>query len=364
MAARMRRREFIRTAAVTGTSLALFPRGGSRAGEPSHAQSKKSRVVEVFAPGIVDGNQRPDEQRLARMVDQGVKELTGKSELDAAWKQFVKPDDVVGIKINSWGGRLISSKRSILRAVADGLQAAGVPANRIIVWDQYQNNLDTYVRRQGLERTAGGIRFEACSPPITKEQSREAGPFPGFATEPVRFPWGEVRVAELVANELTAIINLGVLKDHITAGVSGTLKCISHAVVDRPWNCHDNFCDPFIADIVNIPTVRDKLRLHILDAVLGVAVGGPQLQSLDRLLMKERLLFSTDPVALDRIGYEWVAKARLEKGFSPMETRTDRAPGMTGTPGGYIATAAARGLGTDDPEAVQIVKVRSDRPET
>jgi hypothetical protein len=132
-------------------------------------------------------------------------------------------------------------------------------------------------------------------------------------------------------------------------------------VVERPWDCHDNFCNPYIADIVNIPVVRDKLRLHLLDAVLGVAVGGPQLQSLDRLLMKERLLVSTDPVALDRIGYDWVSQARLEKGFSPMETRTDRAPGMTGTPGGYIATAAARGLGTDDPESMEIVEIRSDR---
>jgi len=298
------------------------------------------------------------------MVDLGVKEMTGKSDLAAAWKQFVKPDDVVGIKINSWGGRLISTKRAIIQAVADGVRAAGVPVERIVVWDQYQDNLDTYVRRQEIESRLGGVRFKACSPPVTKEMTRQPGPLPGFATEPVRFPWGQARVSELVANELTAIINLGVLKDHITAGVSGVLKCISHAVVERPWDCHDDFCNPYIADIVNIPVVRDKLRLHVLDAVLGVAVGGPQLQSLDRLFMNERLLFSTDPVALDRIGYDWIAKARLDRGFSPMETRTDRAPGMTGIPGGYIATAAARGLGTDDRQAMQVVQIRSDASKT
>jgi len=364
MSARIRRREFIKTAAATGASLALLPRTASGATERPSATPRKSRVVEVSAPGIVGEDHRPDEQRLARMVGQGVMELTGEGDLAAAWRRFVKPDDVVGIKINSWGGRLISSKRSIMQAVVDGVRAAGVPADRIVVWDQYQDNLDTYVRQQRIESGAGDVRFRACSPPITKEQARSTKPFPGFATEPVRLSWGEVRVAELVTNELTAIINLGVLKDHLTAGVSGAMKCISHAVVERPWDCHDNFCNPYIADIVNIPVVRDKLRLHVLDAVLGVAVGGPQLQSLDRLLMKERLLFSTDPVALDRIGYDWVAKARLEMGFSPMETRTDRAPGMTGIPGGYIATAAQRGLGTDDPQAMEIVKVRCDRPVT
>ena len=46
-----------------------------------------------------------------------------------------------------------------------------------------------------------------------------------------------------------------------------------------------------------------------------------------------------------------------------MESRTDRAPGMTGIPGGYIATAAALGLGTDDRAAMNIAKIRSEPPE-
>ena len=359
----IRRREFIKGAAAAGASVALLPGTACRAGEKPAAPSEKSRIVEVFAPGIVDEEHRPNEDWLARVVGQGVMELTGEDDLAAAWKRFVRPDDVVGIKINSWGNRLVSAKRSIMWAVADGVRAAGVPAERIVVWDQYQNNLDDYVRRRKLEQRAGGTRFEACSPPVTKEQARKPEPLPGFDTDKVRLPWGEVRVAELVANELTAIINLAVLKDHLTAGVSGALKNISHAVVERPWQCHDNFCDPYIADIVNIPVVRDKLRLHILDAVVGIAAGGPQLQSLDRLFINERLLLSTDPVALDRIGYDWIAATRLERGYSPMESRTDRAPGMTGIPGGYIATAAARGLGIDDRAAMNIAKIRSEPPE-
>jgi hypothetical protein len=359
MAKPIDRREFIKNAAAAGASLAFLPDEAIRGEERPAARQKTSRVVAVNAPGVVNEEYRPDEKRLRRMVDLGVARLTGESDPAAAWKRIVNPDDVVGIKINSWGGRLISSKRSIMMAVADGVRKAGVPANRIIVWDQHEENLREYMRIQKIDREADGIRFEACSPQITPEAAESRTPPDGFDTEPVRFPWGELRLAELVADRLTAIINLAVLKDHLTAGVSGTLKNISHAVVDRPWHCHDNFCNPYIADIVNIPRVRRKLRLHVLDGVLGVAASGPQLLSLDHLLTKESLLLSADPVALDRIGYDWVVRAREEKGFSPMETRTDRAPGMKGIPAAYISTAAARGLGTNDLKSMEIVKIRA-----
>jgi uncharacterized protein (DUF362 family) len=351
------RREFIKTAAVAGASLAFLPETLSGSDSANIGAGQKSRVVEVSSPGVVGADYRPYPDGLRSMVELGVKRLSGEDDLAKAWKHFVKPDDVVGIKINSWGGRQISSKKPIIQAVVDGVQMVGVPPSRIVVWEQYENNLQTYVRQQRVERDMKGIRFEACSTTITKEQMKSAEPFHGFDTDPVRFPWGEVRVAELVARRLTAIINLPVLKDHITGGMSGALKNISHAVVDRPWICHDNFCNPHIADIVNIPVVRDKLRLHILDGVLGVAAGGPALHSLDHLLVDEKLLFSTDPVAVDWIGYGWIDRARAERGLPPIEKRTDGAPGLTGIPGAYLATAAARGLGSNDPKRIELISV-------
>jgi uncharacterized protein (DUF362 family) len=357
MAKPVDRREFIKTAAVAGASLAMLPETLAAGVSGTAGSRRKSRVVEVSSPGVVGPDHRPYPEGLRGMVESGVKRLSGENDLAKAWNHFVRPDDVVGIKINSWGGRMITSKKPILKAVAEGVQLAGVPPNRIVVWEQYENNLQTYVRQRKAERDLEGVRFEACSAMITKEQMKSAEPFEGFRTDPVEFPWGRIRVSELVARRLTAIINLAVLKDHITAGMSGALKNISHAVVDRPWICHDNFCNPHIGDIVNIPTVRDKLRLHILDGVLGVAAGGPALHSLDHLLVEEKLLLSTDPVAVDWIGYGWIERARRARGLPPIAKRTDGAPGLTGIPGAYLETAAARGLGTIDPQRIELISV-------
>jgi uncharacterized protein (DUF362 family) len=357
----MNRRDFIKTAVSAGASLAVFPGlscsddGPAARLQPS-GTAPKSRVVEVFAPGVVSGDFKCKSGHLKGMVERGVKELTGESNLAEAWSCFVKPEDMVGIKLNSWGGRLISSKMGIMEAVVEGVRMAGVPADRIIVWDQVEENLLKYMKRRNIEPEEGGIRFRGCVKNLTKESYEKDKTIEGFDTEPVAFPWGRIRIAELLENELTAVINLPVLKQHDTAGVSGAMKNISHAVVDTPWNCHDNFCNPYIPDIVGIPGVRDKLRLHILDGIMGVAHGGPALKSMNHLLIRERLLFSTDPVAVDSIGRGWIEEACREKGF-PAVAETAGPPGMKGEPAGYIAAAAEKGLGKDNPEHVDLTKI-------
>lgn len=350
------RRDFIKSTVSTGLSLAMLP-NVSYGEKHTAMEDERSRVVEVFAPKVVK-RYKPDAKRLKRMVNQGILKLTGKSDLISAWKYFVTPDDFVGIKINSWKGSLISSKKWICEAVIEGVKNAGVPADRIVIWDQIMENLAEYARKQNIRFEDGGVLIRGCMPKLTKEHYRDELSPEGFDTDAVTFPWGKVRIAELVANDLTAIINLPVIKDHSTAGVSGALKNISHAVVDKPWHCHDNYCDPYIADIVGIPSLKKKLRLHILDGIIGVAAGGPELKSLNHLLMNERLLLSTDPVAVDSIGYQWVVEARKEKGFPPLEERTNPVPGMKGEPAGYIATAAKKGLGNDKPENIDLLKLK------
>lgn len=350
------RRNFIKSTVSTGVSLALLPNVSYGEMRPA-MEDEKSRVVEVFAPKVVK-RYTPDAKRLKKMVNQGILKLTGKSDPVSAWKCFVTPDDCVGIKLNSWGGRLISSKKWICEAVVEGVKNAGVPDERIVIWDQITDNLLKYAKRQNIRFEDGGVLLRGCMPILTNEHYKDELPPEGFDTDPVEFPWGKVKLAELVANELTVIINLPVIKDHSTAGVSGALKNISHAVVDKPWHCHDNYCDPYIADIVSIPSLKNKLRLHILDGILGVAAGGPELKSLNHLLMNERLLLSTDPVAVDSIGYQWVVDARKKKGFPPLEERENPVPGMKGKPAGYIATAAKRGLGNNKPEHIELIKLK------
>ncbi|MHC4942192.1 MAG: DUF362 domain-containing protein [Planctomycetota bacterium] len=360
------RRRFIKTTAATGASLAFFTTPGMSDGDSPTASSEKSRVVEVYAPGVMIDKKKPDEPRVKRMVEEGMLALTGKKDQAAAWRCFVKPDDVVGLKVNGAAGRVMVTHRSILEAVVEGVKSAGVKPENIILWDQIEEYLHKYyLKYEKVDPEALGIQVGGCSPALRKEHYEEGKPLPGFETEPVKFPWGEVKVAEFVQNKLTAVINLPIVKDHVCSGVTLALKNISHAVVNTPWFCHENNCDPYIADICGIPAVKDKLRLHILDGLMGMADGGPPFKSFDVLFKKEKLLFSTDPVAIDSIGLDWVVKARKEMDMPTLEEAEIPAEygelGTKGRPARHIATAAQKNLGTNDPARMEIVKV--DVPE-
>ncbi len=367
MSDKLNRRDFIKRTAATGASLSLLPASTELlAQSDENAGSAKSRVVEVHAPGVMINPRTADDDRVREMIEKGIMELTGKKTLKEAWACFVEPDDVVGLKPNGAGQRIMGTHRAILETVADGVRLAGVPDENILLWEQVEEYFDKFYLSKidvTLHPDEGGLRRAACTPALRREHYMDGKPLPGYGTEPIEFPWGKIKLAELVANKITAIINLPVLKDHACAGVTLALKNISHAVIDTPWLCHDNCCDPYIADIVGIPSLRKKLRLHILDALQGVADGSPRATRMDMIFKCDKILLSTDPVAVDAIGHEWIVKAREEKGLVPLAKAMNHITQAPGREAKHIATAAVRGLGTDDPARMEIAKIELEKPD-
>ena len=97
------------------------------------------------------------------MVDEALLKLTSARDLGTAWTRLgITPQDVVGIKITTMGGPLLSTHRSIVQAICDGLQAAGVPPSQIIIWDK-----DAFdMRSAGYAPAPPPIRTSA-SPPFS-----------------------------------------------------------------------------------------------------------------------------------------------------------------------------------------------------
>ena len=99
------------------------------------------RVVELSDPKSIVRN-RVSQPIVGRMIEQGMKELTGERSLRAAWSRFVEPTDVVGIKINPSGAPACCSSPEIVREIISGVQSVGVPARNIIVYDRYAYEID------------------------------------------------------------------------------------------------------------------------------------------------------------------------------------------------------------------------------
>ena len=148
-----------------------------------------------------------------------------------------------------------------------------------------------------------------------------------------------MRISRIWTEEVDSVINLGLLKDHSIAGVTIALKNISHGVVSHPEIFHDDSCDPFIAAINSIPIIKDKIKLHICNGILGLYEGGPMPEK-RHVWSNNGIILSKDPVALDTIGMHIIEGKRKEREL----------PSLFNCPNlpKHIETAGRYGLGVSD----------------
>ncbi|SDU08784.1 protein of unknown function [Verrucomicrobium sp. GAS474] len=96
----------------------------------------KSRVLQVERPQIVD-KLSVNGAAVAQEWHDALLAFTGKSTEAAAWQALgVVPNDVVGLKIEANGSAIMSTRAELIVAMAKSLHAAGIPYERIVVWDR------------------------------------------------------------------------------------------------------------------------------------------------------------------------------------------------------------------------------------
>jgi uncharacterized protein (DUF362 family) len=303
-----------------------------RPGPPPGPKSAPSRPVVALArrPGLVRAGGALDPRVLEAALGAAVARAAGEATAVAAMRRLFKPTDVVGIKVNCLGGRGVSTRPEVALQLAAFLQAAGVPADRIYVWDR----TDRELRAAGYAISSGpGVRVFG-----TDED------FDGRLVE-----WGPSasRFDRVLAHDLTALVSLSVLKDHGLAGASLTLKNW-YGVVHNPNKLHDDNCAPFIPHLVACPVIHDKLRLNVVDGALAQCHGGPG-RAPRWAWPYGGFLASTDPVAVDAVGRQVLEARRREVGLPPLAAE--------GREPGHIAGAARLGLGVADPARIERVEV-------
>jgi uncharacterized protein (DUF362 family) len=301
-------------------------------GPPPGPASAPSRPVVAVArrPGLLGAEATFDPGKLADGLGAALSRATGEPSPVDGLRWLFKPTDVVGIKVNTLGGRGVSTRPEVALKLASWLQAAGVPANRILIWDR----TDRELRAAGYRLTDGpGVRVQGTN-----------GDWDPALTE-----WGPSasQFARVMVDDLTAVISVGRLKDHGLAGVSLSLKNW-YGVVNNPNKLHADSCAPYVPHLVAHPLIHDKLRLSLVDASMGQCHGGPG-RAPRWAWPFEGFLASTDPVALDAVGWRILEERRKEVGLKPVE---DEGRGPR-----YIEGAAKLGLGVDDPTRIEIVDV-------
>jgi uncharacterized protein (DUF362 family) len=330
----IRRRDFLKRMLATGAgaySLGRFARRSNAQQSPS--TKGRSRVVIVRSPalGPFEGRPQPDQGLLADMLARGMKALTGESSAMKAWATAIKPDDRVSIKVNGLGGPRCSSRPELANAVAAGAQAAGVAADNIVIWDRRDRDLTNvgFV----VNRDAPGVKCYGTEGDYTDEMQNRS--FRG-------------RISRILADHTTCLINLPILKDHDNSGVTAALKN-HYGTCNNPGAHHGNHCDPYLADLNDLPLIRERTRLIVCDAIQAVCEGGPGFASPDYLWDYKGIMLSFDPVATDFTGWQLIEQRRREIGL-PSLADVGREPK-------WIATAEGLGLGAGRQERIDLVEI-------
>jgi uncharacterized protein (DUF362 family) len=324
----------------------------------------RGRVVSVQHPAsIMSGKFQAEPIR--NMMRKGMTELTGSEDWVEAWRMFVQSGDVVGIKVNPVGKPHVISCAEVIHEIVAGLKAAGLKAKDIVVYDRYRRQFlgagFDKMLPEGVRQSYAVEDFDTVQMDINGYDPEHYLDMtlatPGY--DPNSERTRRSYVAKFLTREVNKLINLPVLKDHQSAGVTLALKNLSHGLVNNVFRSHStntlNTCGSFIPAVVALPVIREKTVLHILDGIKGLYHGGPGIPDPKFVWEHKTLYFATDPVALDRLGWKVIDEKRQEVGMlSIAKSKPDKHSHFLNRQPEHVEIAGALGLGEWDEKKVEI----------
>lgn len=291
-----------------------------------------SHVVEVRWAAAVDAHGRVDAAAVRQMLDAAMRRLTGATGRAAAWAQCAEGSKRLSVKVNSVTSQAFAHPE-LAAAAAGGLVAEGGDPARVTVWDRDGSSL---VARGYALDPAGTKGFRCLGTDGTDgtvDGKRYSATVAG----------ARVHFSPLLMGS-DALVNIAALKDHSMAGVTLSLKN-NFGVITGADKLHGKVsqgsgCEPGISELAARAEIRDRLRLCILDGLVGVCDGGPGPADPQHVFRYGGILVSRDPVALDRRGLAIIEARRAALRLVPLSARKTPNP----SPPRHIDNAAERGV--------------------
>lgn len=324
--------------------------------------AEKSRVFYAMEPGVLGPGREAQARVVQRMVDSLICHLTGKNTVVEAWKSLVAPTDTVGIKVSASGRRVSGTHPAVVAAIVRGLQAAGVPAERILVWDRNWDDL----LAAGFQPSGGGYRLVGVDPVTGYDPGAQvSAPVLG------KLIWGDRKFgnlagetfaerleggdglssqsffAKVLSKEVTKVINVPSLTDSFLTGINGALANMTVANLDN-WRRFAKSAASGGSDIAEIyadPLIHDKVVVTILDALVMQYAGGP-FPNPNYLVDELALFASTDPVAIDAIAIRLIDEMRESHKLPSIRKTT-----------AYVEAGAVLGLGHYAEPRIETIRV-------
>jgi hypothetical protein len=313
---------------------------------------QRARVVTVKDTDAIDAF-RPNASEIRSMVSRGITNLTGQTTPRAAWLSLVSTQDIVGIKVFSTPGPNSGTRPAVVAAVVEGLLAAGLAPEHIVIWDRQSVDL----RLAGFYDLGKryGVKVAGSAQAGYDEKTYYDNSLLG------NLVWGDVEfgkkgegvgrksyVSKLVSNEMTKIINIGPLLNHNLIGVSGLLYSLALGSVDNVVRFES---DPdrlavAVPEIYALPVLSDRVVLNIVDALICQYEGGER-GLLHYSAVLDELRFSRDPVALDVLSLQELDRQRQMTSAPTVRASLE-----------LYNNAALMELGVDDPKKIRVDSLR------
>ncbi len=295
----------------------------------------KSRVIVARKEGVLLSNNQLDIKSMNQMLDRTAGVLGDSKDSLDIWRKLFKSSDIVGLKVNTLGGRMLSPHPELVYAIAERLAQVGVDPKRIIIWDRSEREL----QHSGFDANSAAERalvLATDSKGIGYEQEPEMSGSIGSC------------FSRIISKICTAMINVGVLKDHDLSGISVGMKNL-FGLIHNPNRYHfDVHKDPYLPDLCLHPYVKDKLRLTICDGFRGQYNGGPAYKP-GAVWNHDGILMSQDQVALDSVAADIIERERLKHNLLSFKA-IDREPL-------YLQLAEEKRLGITDRSRIDIKEI-------
>lgn len=314
-------------ASLLAAGSALLPEllPGQVVPSPTPARARVVMVEDVHATDAF----KPQPEVVRALVHRGVTNFTGRADVGAAWRTLVGTQDVVGIKVFSTPGAQVGTRADVVAGVVEGLLAAKIPTNHIIIWDRQISSLrtagfDDVARAYGV-RLAGSVESGWDEDHVYEFALLGQLTFGDHEFQKKEDGVGrKSHVTRLLTRTLTKVINVTPLLNHNTVGVCGNLYSMALGSVDNTIRFEGNpgALSEVVPDIYALPVVGDRVVLSIVDALI-CQYQGEQSMRLHNSVALNQLRFSTDPVALDVLSLREINTQRL-RAAEALASRTNR----------------------------------------